>query len=174
MKKSLRGIRGISLIETLVYVTILILVSLLVVSALSSLGRSYRLMHQAEAIERTALVALERMGREIRGASSIDTAQSTFDSSNGSLALNTEDENGNSVTLRFYLSSGRVRIEENAVDQGPLSPLDVSVTSLVFRRISTPESEAVKIEMEVTSSEEGDTKVRKFYSTVTLRGSYLP
>lgn len=174
MIKNLKVQKGISLIETLVYVTILILVSVLIVSALSSLGKSYRSMRQAESIERTAQIALERMGREARGSSSIDTAASVFNNSNGSLTLNTEDDDGNPTTIRFYLLDNAVRIEEGGVDQGPLSPSNVRITSLIFKRISTVESEAVKIEMEISSEEGTETRVRKFYSTITLRGSYLP
>lgn len=166
--------KGISLIETLVYVTILTLVSVLIVSALSSLGKSYRSMRQAESIERTAQIVLERVGREVRGASSIDTAASVFNNDNGSLTINTEDDDGSPTTIRFYLSDDSVWIEEGGIEEGPLSPSDVTITSLIFYRISTAESEAVKVEMEVSSGEGAGVRVKKFYSTITLRGSYLP
>jgi hypothetical protein len=166
--------KGVSVVETVVYVSILALVSLVLVNSLYSLGRSYQSMRRVESIETTAQVALEKMVRNIRNASSVNIASSQLGLVNGSLTINSVDDTGAVTPIRFFLQNGRVRIEENGIDRGPLSPLDANVTELVFHRITTAQSEAVKIEMKVESSRGSEVQTKKFYSTAVLRGSYLP
>jgi hypothetical protein len=166
--------KGVSMVEMVVYISILALVSIVVINALYSLGRSYQSMRRAEVIETTAQVALERMVREIRDASSVDVSDSQFNDPAGSLTINTLNEAETLTAVRFYLLDGRIRVEEDGVDMGPLSPADATVTELVFNRITTAESEAVKMDMTVESARGVEVQSKKFYSTVVLRGSYLP
>jgi hypothetical protein len=173
MRNFSKNKKGISLVETIVYIFILTLVSIIIVNALGSLTSSYRAMKKAEVIENTAQIALERMVREIRGASSIEVSQSTLNASPGVLVLNTTDDLGTPAVVRFYVLNERINLDENGVAQGPLSPVAVRITALTFRRITTLESEAVKIEMTVESSGT-DIQIKNFNSTVVLRGSYLP
>jgi hypothetical protein len=63
-------------------------------------------------------------------------------------------------------------MKENNIDIGPITQLDALVTNLIFKHITTPNSSAVKIEMEVEASFGQLIKTRKNYDTVVLRGSY--
>ena len=164
--------RGVTLIEMLVYTFILTLLVSVVIYTLITMNNLYRSIRSTAGIESAAHVAFERMSRELRGASSIDVSQSTFDSSPGQITLNTTDNSGATTTIQFFMTGQTPHIKEGGVDVGPLSLADVRVTSLVFRRITSAKSEAVKIEMIVESGEKGNYKSASFYSTAVLRGSY--
>ena len=164
--------RGVSLIELLMYTGILLLISAVAVSSLIGMSRLYRTIHAAQYIESSAQIGMDRIGREVRGATSIDTLQSTLGSSPGVLTLNTTDSAGTAMTVQFYLSSQTLRMRENGTDVGPLTGVDVRVTRLLFRRITTSHSEAAKIEMTLESGSGASYRSKKFYTTAVLRGSY--
>lgn len=116
---------------------------------------------------------MERISREIRNASSIDVANSSLGSSPGVLQLNSVDELGNSQTVKFNVSGGELVISYNGVSIGNLLGNNISVSSLIFRRIGTTASgEAVKIELILQDNKSQDLKIENFYNTIVLRGSY--
>ena len=164
--------RGLTLIEILFYVAILAMLVLAVLQALIPLGRSFRTLSANTSINTTAQVALERMVREIRGGTSVDLANSTLGSSPGVLQLNTLDSGGNATTVQFYLSGTTLRLKEAGIDSGPLAPSSARVTSLIFRKITTSNSQAVKVEITVESGSGASYISKKFYTTAVLRGSY--
>ena len=141
------------------------------ISTVIGMASSYHSMVTVQIISDSSANAFERMGREIRNSESIDTGNSTFGVSPGVLTLNSTDESG-SITREFYVLDGRVRVKEDGVDTGPLTVESVEVVSLVFTRIVSDISEAVKIEMTLEVVNGVDTKSENFYLTVVLRGSY--
>ncbi len=159
------------MIEMLAYTSILILLVTVVIYTLITMNSLYRSIKSSAGIESAVHVTLERMTREIRGASSIDLAQSSLNSSPGQLTLNTTDSNG-ATTVQFYMVGQTPRLKEAGTNVGPLAPEGVRVTSLVFRRIATIASEAVKIELTIESGEGANYISIPFYSTTVLRGSY--
>jgi Tfp pilus assembly protein PilW len=166
--------KGMSLVETMVYIFILSLLLLVVANALYSVSKLYRVIQSSRAIESTAELALERITREVRDATSVDTVESTLNVSPGKLVLNTTNDIGTPMIIEFQLVGERVRIKEAGVDIGPLSPSKARITNLVFRRIQADKSVAVRVEMNVESGLEQSYKTKAFYTTVVLRGSYLP
>ncbi len=166
--------KGSSLIETVIYITIFTMLAMSVTSALYSLAGSYALIQSSVAIETVGETALEKMAREARNSLSIDTAASTFNTSPGTLRLNTTDDSGNPLTVEFFLSGGIVRVREGGVDIGPLSSSKATITSLIFQLIVTDNSEAVRITMTLESGQGKSFKTRTFYATAVIRGSYAP
>ncbi len=162
--------RGFSLVTVLVYVAIFSVLAMVIVNAFIIFKKNNRTIRTNQAIEAVAQTALERMVREIRGASAIDTTASTLGTSPGVLTLTTTDSSDNAATIQFFVSNGAIHLSENGIDQGPLSGTNVTVSSLVFRQITSTQSKAVKIEMTITSND--GSKSKNFYSTVVLRGSY--
>lgn len=163
---------GFTLIEMLIYAGILVIIMAVVVSTLLALSRSYRTLSVAQQVESAAEVSLDRMLRETRSATSIDTAQSAFGTSTGKLTLNTTDSNGNATTIQFFLSGQTLRIKEAGVDVGPLTPTSTRVTNLTFRHITTAISHAVKVDMTIESGQDTSYRSKNFYGTAVLRGSY--
>lgn len=160
------------MIELVIYVGILLTMAVAAVSSLIAIGRTYNTIQSAQRIDANAQIVLDRMGYEIRSASSVDIAQSTLGSSPGILQLNTTDDSGTAMTIQFFVSNQALRIKENGVDLGPLTASSVRVTSLIFRRITTTNSQAVKTELTLESGTGPSYRTKTFYTTTVLRGSY--
>jgi hypothetical protein len=166
--------KGSSVVEAVIYIFIFSLLSLAVVNALQSVTRSYRLIQASFALESVGHTALERIARDARDSTSIDTAVSTFGTSPGNLVLNGTDSSGNDQTIEFYVLNGAIRVKENNVDIGPLTSSKATVTSLIFTSIITGNSQAVRIEVTAESGQGETYKSRTFRTTAVLRGSYAP
>lgn len=167
--------KGFTLVESMIYLAILVFLLVGVVNAVITLTSMYRKVRVVKSVESSAVVLMDRIIRETRNATSIYSAQTSWNISNGSLALNTTDSAGSASIIRFYIatSTARAMLEENGVNLGPLTDSNVRVSSLVFRSYSTTTSSAVKIEMTLESASTSPLYVsRNFYGTAVLRGSY--
>jgi len=160
------------MIEIVVYSALFAIIIGAVVYTLISLGGVYRSLQATQAISTSAQVALERMTRELRVATSVDIGASTLVSSPGVLIINSLDDDGNPITKEFSVTNGILRLKEAGIDQGPLTQSSVHVDTLIFRRITNAKSEAVKIELSLSSGDGPAQSSKYFYSTIVLRGSY--
>lgn len=170
---NLKPSSGFSLIETLVYIFIMTLLLSALSGALLSLTASYSALRSGEAVGEAALVSLEQMTREVRGANGVLGEASALGSSPGRLTLNYWDELDNASTTEFYLNGSTLWMKRDGVSVGPLSSTAVRVSNLTFRLVSGANSKAVKIEMALESGSGANYKSRKFYGTAVMRGSYL-
>ena len=164
--------KGFSLVEAIFYISLLTVVLVSTVNMLLAVTQSYRSVKLAQAIERSASVSFERMTREIRQAMSIDSVGSTLGSSPGTLVLRLVDQSGNNHTTTFSVEDGGLILTIDGVEHGRVTSSNVSVLNLVFNRIYTGISEAVKIEMTLQSSQGDLQRSDSFYTTVVLKGSY--
>jgi Tfp pilus assembly protein PilW len=164
--------RGISLIELLVYVAFLALIIVVVANAVLSISRSYSIVKVKRAVDHGAMVGIERITREVRGAKSIHTGESVLNSSPGRLTLNTTDETGAPATIGFYVQDGVLVMSKNGVYAGPLTSSSTAITSLVFRQLISTSSKAVKLEMTLRAVQGPVTEEKNYYSTVVMRGTY--
>lgn len=160
--------RGFSLVETIIYLGLLVLVMVGIVNLLLLMSRTARYLETAQHVQTSATVALDRMVRDIRNAQSVDVAQSTLGTNPGVLTLNTTTVAGVAQTLQFYVLNGAVRVKQDGVDLGPLTLSDVTVSSLVFNHITTSVSRGVKVSLSLSSGAQS----ASFYSTAVLRDSY--
>ncbi len=163
--------RGFSLVEMLVYIAILVLMLFVIINILSVILTSQRSLKTSKAIENSGIFSLERMVREIRHAESINTLQSSFGVSPGVLVLNGTDTNGNVRIIKFFVSGGRLTIEENGSPAGALTQTGTNITNLIFSHIITDNSEAIRIRLTIESGIGENYRIDNFYSTAVLRGS---
>lgn len=167
--------KGVSIVETLIYMAILVVISLGLVQGMYALTTSYRNVRVYRSIESGAIQAMDRILRDTRSATSINTAQTSYNVSQGSLSLNTVDASGNSQIVRFFLSTttAQIMLEENGASLGPITPSDIAVDSLIFRSYATTTSTAVKVEMIISNSTTTPVEFsQNFYGTAILRGTY--
>jgi len=136
------------------------------------LSNSYRNLKAVRDVESSAVTAMNRMTREIKGASSVDGTGTSYNTSSGSLLLNTTDSSNQATTIKFYLSNGAIMMDKGGSYFGPLTGSTVNVTSLIFRPINASSSQAVKIEMNIQSNDQRNIINKNFYNTAILRGSY--
>ncbi len=164
--------RGASLVETLIYVFVLAILLIVVVKALASFSTSFRTISSGRAVENSAIVAFERITRELRDANSVTVGQSTLGTSPGILTFATTDSSGTAKTIQFFLTNQVLHIKEDGVDMGALTYSSARVTSLIFKMISTSVSQAVRISMTLESGAGSTYKSATFYDTAVLRASY--
>jgi len=148
--------KGFTLVETLVYAALFVILLGAIINSTFLLSTSYRHVKDVKNAQMSALVAMDRISREIRQASTINGAGTSYNIPSGSLLLDTGAE--------FFLADGKIMMEQNNVSQGALTTNNVQVGTLMFRRIDTGNSQGVKIEMTIEN--------KNFYNTVMLRGSY--
>ena len=164
--------KGYSLMEMLIYLAIFTMLSILVINSLITVMTSFATTRTNRDLLESGSTAIERISREIRQAKDVDIANSTLGSSPGVLQLNSTNSVGNSMVIKFMISSGALNIYEDGVLKDNLLGQNISVNSLIFRRISTTNSEAVKIEMTLQDNKSKSTKTANFFDTIGLRGAY--
>lgn len=165
--------RGLTLIETIVYITIFAVISLAAINSLIMVMNSFNKGRLWSKIGSSAESALERMTREIRLSYDID-ASSNLGSHPGHLVLNTYVLGTETpTTVEFYLDSGKIMIIDRGASAVALTSDDLTITNLIFRQINASSiSKAVKIEMTIQGSSGNYQKTERFYNTAILRGSY--
>src|SRR4051812_21674584 len=92
---------GFSMVETLVYLALLVLILGAVVASITSIARSYRTLKVIKNVETAGVFVMERMTRDIREAQSLDTVNSVFGTSTGKLVLGATDSFGFATTVEF-------------------------------------------------------------------------
>ena len=169
MSSSKKIIGGYSLVEMIIYVSILSIISLLAINTILSFGPSYHALLAYRSAENSGIVSIERMSRDIRSANSVNTGNSTLGTSPGVLTL-VSTSNGISTTTKFYLQNNILKVDVNGAYSGPLSLSNTSVTNLVFNLLTSTEGNAVKVDMTVQSTSSPATKTKTFHSTIILKG----
>jgi len=162
--------RGLSLIETVVYVAIIVIVLLALVSAVVFSAGVLKEIIASKTIKSSAISSLERMTREVRRSEDVNTTSSVFDVHPGKLVLNTTDSAGSPTTIEFYVDDGVIKMDEGGTYIGDLTLSNASTTNLIFRNMSNSVADGVKIE--ITLENEKENKVENFYTSAVSRGSY--
>jgi type II secretory pathway pseudopilin PulG len=156
--------KGFTLLEMVLYMTLLAVIFLVVINTTLSFKSSYRELGALRLTEHSGIDSMERMTRDIRAASTADTSVS------GELTL-TATANGNSTTTRFYLQSSVLKVDVNGTYSGPLSVASASVTSLTFNKITNTNSTAVKVDLTIQGTDGPATSTKSYHSTIVLKGS---
>lgn len=164
---------GFSIVEVMVYLAIFTALSILVINLFIFILSSFNATNVNRKILESGSISMERISREIRQAKNIDIANSSLGSNPGSLQLNSTDSSGNPMIVKFINENGKLNFYKNNTNlQGNLLGQKLSVTDLVFSRISTLKSEAIKIKMTLQYSDGRNVESENFYNTIVLRGGY--
>lgn len=166
--KKIGNSRGYTLVEMIIYVALMSVISLLIVNTVLSFTKSYRNVLTLRTVESSALDTLERMSRDIRGATSIDTANSTLGTSPGVLTL-IQTTASVSTTTKYYVQSGVLKVDVNGTYVGPLTSRGSSVQSLTFTKIQNSVSSGVKVDLTITGSAGDTTRTKSYHTTVLLK-----
>lgn len=169
--KNISYIKGNTLIEMLVYTLIFAVLSVAVVNVLVTMMKSFSQVQAYRDLAEASTVSLERITREIKGATSVDVANSIFNSSPGILQLNTTDSLGAAKTVKFDVSNNQLRLTENDIVTGNIVGGNISITSLIFRNVPTNKGNAIRIEITMQNTR-GREISKDFYSTAIIKGAY--
>lgn len=177
LKKNHRYKGGFTLVEMIIYLAIMTVITIALIRSLVIVLNSNRASFADSNIRNSAYSAMENMVREIRGSQSIDTVNSVlYPSQTGILQLNQVDTSGNPYIVRFSTSSSlALNFSEGSTTPalaGPITLNGTKVMNLIFTKINTGNSQAVRIQMNLSATVNGQTRTQWFYDTVILRDSY--
>ncbi len=153
---------GFTLIEILIYVTILAVIVVLATSAIISVFHAFLRMRVERSLAENGDIALERMVRDIRSAANVDTTVSVFGSSPGILKVGTS---------KFYLSGAALELDDGVNPPSDLTS-DVVVTSLIYYKSTNTNSSLITILLTLQSGTGNYTQTKNFYASAVLRGAY--
>ena len=157
--------KGYTLVEALVYIAVLVIIIYVTIQGMIALADSYKGTKAGMVLAQSTSSVIDSFSSEIKRANSIDTAQSIIGSPGfGKLVLNSTDENGIAETVEFYVDGSTLKIKKNGLEIGPLTNASISVLRLYFYVISTPVSDAVKLDLTLYNGQSIG-----FYYTVGLR-----
>jgi Tfp pilus assembly protein PilE len=165
MKRSVNKKAGLTMVETLFYISIFAVLSIVIINAMIYMTGSFRETSVQAELMRGGEI-MEKISREIKQADSINTISST------SLKLNTKNESGQSKTVTFILVGSNMQFLEDDILTGNLNAATILVTNVNFTNITTAVSTAVKLSFSISSSRDVQNRTYDFYDTLILRGSY--
>lgn len=158
---------GYSIMELVVYIALFVVISLVLIRSLLTVMRTYAAAQSYRALQNSGELAMERITREIREATT--ASASTCATTPGTLSLSGTDTNGASHSAAFSVSGGTLRL---AIDGGSASSLttsEVTVSSLTFCSFTTAVGTGIKTKLVLTTTK-GVITPATFYSTILLRG----
>jgi len=171
--KNISKIKAFSLPEIIVYVAIFSVILLALTQTVVVVSKSFELTRGERVIDASALSEYDRLGREIRNATNVNTANSVFNASPGILAITVGSSVGASQIIRkFYLANGKIEVSDNGVVQGDLTSDEATTTSLVFRLITATSTQAVRIETTIAAPANAPIASENFYDTFVVRNTY--
>lgn len=158
---------GSSIIEIMIYLAIFTALSILVINSFIVILSSFNVTSMNRSLLESGTASMEKITREIRQAENIDAS-----STDASLVLSSRDGSGALVSTKFINEEGKLNLYKDGEMEGGLLDDNILITNLSFKRITTAESQAVKIEMTLEYSLGKETKSENFYNTIILRGGY--
>lgn len=173
MKNFFRQKKGVTLLETVLYVSIIAIVAALVVQTILSMFFAFSRARDIRRVSLDGSFALERMTREIRLASAVRAGESVFNVHPSVLSLDTVKSSSDAApsVKKIYIQDDRIVLEEDGVSFYLTSPR-ATTTSFIFRSIETPHSNGIKIEIALETDSRKETISQSFYNSVILRESY--
>lgn len=162
---------GFTLLEILIYMSIFVVLSGVVITSFTIVVGTFSNSQTNRDLQESGSTTIERMAREIRQANTVNVA-SVLGSTPGRLELATTNASGTPITIRFILESNAINLYKDNVLSGNLLGQNIIATSLVFRKITTANGTAVKIEMTLQDNRGKDHRTANYYDTVILRGAY--
>ena len=160
------------MIEILIYIALFAVFSVVVTKSFINTAASFSQIRANRVLSANGFTIMERISRDIREAESVDSGSSTLESSPGILKLNSTDSSDDPKTVRFYISAGDLKLEENGLLVGNVSSTDVTINSLIFRSITTSAGSAIKVELTLDYAKGNTNKTVNFSNTIILRGDY--
>lgn len=164
--------KGFSVIETIVYISVLAIITTVVTTSIITLFKNYNIINSTQTIEKNAITILDKINRNTKDARDVVSAQSVFQNAQGALAIQIASSTNpnSSSTVKFYLENKKLKYSIDSVFIGNLSTNSVQVESFKVYYIQASSTEAVKIELQIQAQPRYSSIISKnFYSTIQLR-----
>lgn len=163
--------KGFTLIELLIYIAGLLVLGSILSMLIVQFYSIYKEIVSIPRADRTGLLIVDRITKEIRSADQIDVLESQFGVTGGVLDL---DSITDSVTTekKFYVENGIAKYQEDSDSPINLSSKDFTVSNFNFTFLQTPVSDAVRFDLELQFQTKNATETKSYTGFAILRESY--
>jgi len=168
--------RGISLIETVVYVALLGMFAVFLANFLIQMTNTYYRARAEREVISNARLLLETLEKSIAQAQEVYSPTSRFNNDTGQLSLITPlgaQPGHTTAYLDFYLDGGRLWTRPEGQTASPISAASVRVSRLRLERIiQSFRREAVRLTLQVDAAQQKIPASITLNATVAIRGNY--
>lgn len=168
--------KGFSLIEMVVYASLLAALSVWLVTISMHMVNAYFLLRAEREVIGNARVLLESVSKNIAEASEVYAPTSRFDSDIGQLSLLTSEgamPEHETAYVDFWVDNGRLWMRKEGQTSLVLSSTAVRVSQFRLERITQSLShQAVKITLRIEYGRPKFTANTMLHATMALRGNY--
>lgn len=168
--KFLHKQKGFTLIELVIYMAGMLALGSVLILMITQFYGLYREVIAVPRADRTGLILVDRITKEIRSATAIDVINSQFDTTSGVLAL-TVVNNGVNTNKTFYVQDGVVRLQDGG-SLVNLSTSDFVVTNFNFNFVPADVSQAVRFTLELQFESREGLQTKQYSGFAILRESY--
>lgn len=172
MKHFINHRKGFSLVEVVLYVGLFATLSAISMTSLFQTVKAFNNLRISRDIDDSSVKIMERLTRDIKNATAVDLANSTFGTTPGRLTLSTVNASGTPLMVEYFVTNSSLHIKENNVDVGPLMSEKTNIDALVFYYINTGNTLGIKTELHISSARSSVRDADHFYNTSLIRGSY--
>lgn len=159
--------KGFTLVEMMIYITILLIVATASVSFLVSLNRFITQYRIETALYRSGTSVLEQVLVGIRQADSFDSLNSIVENSSAGALAVTNDV----ADTEFVLDGGSLKLFVDGVDYGSLTSESVTVSDFTVFRHQTAVGDLVRVRLGLTATINGVSKSVTLYAGGVIRGA---
>jgi hypothetical protein len=163
--------KGFTLVELIVYMAgLLALGSVLIVMIMQFYGL-YKEVIAIPRADRTGLLLIDTLTKEIRSARAIDVIDSQFNTTNGVLSLiSNKDET--EIKKKFFIQDGKVYSQINSNTLESLTGSTFTVSNLHFYFVPTNVSQGVRFVIELQYEARDGIQTKMYSGFAILRESY--
>ena len=165
--KYLKKQKGFSLIEIVIYLSLLIIVSVLVIQSLLSLFKNYNVVRANQELESTAVNIIDKINRDVKDSQGVLIEQSLFLIPQGVLTLN----NSSTSTTKFSYENNRIKYYKNDNFIANLSNKSINVNNFKVYLIQSTSTKAVRVYLGLDVKPHLSQEVfnKTFHTTIQLR-----
>ncbi len=163
--------RGYTMVETLFYAAGMLVLLAVMTTFLYYMYDWYRNVTIEPHADRAGVQLVDKIIKDIRTGTAINSGQSAFNTTNGALSLSTL-VSGAAVTKYFAVSNGRLTYQQNGGTVSYLSPTDVTISRFYITSTSTAISQGIRFDIDISYRLRTGTSTRTYSGFTLLRQSY--
>jgi hypothetical protein len=122
-------------------------------------------------VDRSGIIAVDTLTKEIHDYEDLDTVNSVLNSDDGVLVI-TNTVNTNTFTKRFYIQNGCLVFQQESGVTGCITPNGMTVSKLRFSHLTNSLSSGIEFDVGISYKTQQGTSTKTFSSFAILKQSY--
>ena len=171
MRTNILRQKGFTLIELVMYIAGLLALGAVMIVLIVQFYGLYRELIAVPRADRAALLAVDRITKDLRSANGLDLINSQFGTTSGIIDFDSA-ESGTIISKRYYVENGIVKYQEVGGFVTNITPKDINVSNFNFALVTTDVSQAVRLTMELEFQTRAGTTTRSYTGFSILREFY--